>query len=90
MDINYGYASYARNFKGVGNFALGMHYINYGEFREATGLGELTGTVFTAAEYALNMIYSNHYGRLSYGANLKPVFSVFESYRSYGVAADLG
>lgn len=90
MDINYGYASYARSFDGIGNFALGMHYINYGEFKEATELGELTGNFFNAAEYALNMIYSSQYKRLSYGANLKPVFSVFESYRSFGLAADLG
>ncbi|SHF29960.1 hypothetical protein SAMN05444274_104339 [Mariniphaga anaerophila] len=90
LDINYGYVSYARSFNGVGNFALGMHYINYGEFKEATHLGELTGNFFNAAEYAFNMIYSNHYKRLSYGANLKPVFSVFESYRSFGLAADLG
>ncbi len=90
MDINYGYASYARSFDGIGNFATGMHYINYGDFKEATELGELTGNYFKAAEYALNMIYSNHYKRLSYGGNLKPVFSVFESYRSFGMAADLG
>jgi hypothetical protein len=36
------------------------------------------------------MIYSSHYKRLSYGATLKPIFSVFESYRSFGLAADLG
>lgn len=89
-DINYGYASYARHYKGIGNFALGMHYINYGDFKEATGTGELTGRHFKAAEYALNMIYSNYYKRLSYGINIKPVFSVFESYRSFGMAADLG
>ncbi|MFW6290614.1 MAG: type IX secretion system protein PorQ, partial [Mariniphaga sp.] len=28
--------------------------------------------------------------RLRYGANLKPVYSVFESYQSFGLAADLG
>jgi len=89
-DINYGYASYARNFNGIGNFALGMHYINYGDFKEATGEGELTGRLFNAAEYAMNMIYSNNYKRISYGINLKPVFSAFESYRSFGIAADLG
>jgi len=89
-DINYGYASYARHIEGFGNVGLGMHYINYGDFKEASETGELTGNYFTAAEYSLNMIYSNHYKRLSYGANLKPIFSVFESYRSFGLAADLG
>ena len=90
VDINYGYASYARTFGNIGNFALGMHYINYGNFDEATGSGELTGLTFTAAEYALNMIYSNDFKGIRYGVNLKPVLSVFESYRSFGIAADMG
>ncbi|MBT3385589.1 MAG: type IX secretion system protein PorQ [Prolixibacteraceae bacterium] len=89
-DVNYGYVSYAKSFEGIGNFALGMQYINYGDFREATEFGELTGNNFTAAEYALNIIYSNQYKRLRYGANLKPILSVFESYQSFGIAADLG
>jgi len=89
-DINYGYASYAKSYEGIGNFALGMHYINYGEFREATDFGELTGINFNAAEYALNIIYSNNYKRLNYGVNLKPILSSFESYQSLGIAADLG
>ena len=89
-DINYGYASYAQAFEGIGNFAVGMHYINYGKFEEALETGELTGATFKAAEYALNLIYSNSYQRLSYGVNLKPIFSSFESYRSFGIAADLG
>jgi len=89
-DVNYGYASYSRSYEGIGNFALGMHYINYGKFQEALETGELTGATFNAAEYALYMIYSNSYKRLKYGATLKPVFSVFESYRSFGIAADAG
>jgi hypothetical protein len=89
-DINYGYVSYAKSFEGIGNFALGMHYINYGDFKEATEFGELTGNYFKAAEYALNIIYSNNYKRLNYGATLKPILSSFESYRSVGIAADFG
>lgn len=89
-DVNYGYASYARAYEGIGNFALGMHYINYGKFQEALETGELTGATFNAAEYALYMMYSNSYKRLNYGLTLKPIFSAFESYRSFGVAADAG
>ncbi|NQU88645.1 MAG: type IX secretion system protein PorQ [Mariniphaga sp.] len=89
-DINYGYASYAKTFDNIGNFAAGMHYINYGKFIEATENGEVTGNEFKAAEYALNIFYSNKYGRLKYGANLKPILSVFESYSSFGIAFDLG
>jgi len=89
-DINYGYVAYSRSYDSLGNFAVGMHYINYGDFQEATEFGELTGNHFKAAEYALNLIYSNHYKRLNYGINLKPILSVFESYQSFGIAADLG
>ena len=89
-DVNYGYASYSKSYDSVGNFALGMHYINYGDFREATETGQLTGNNFTAAEYALNIIYSNRYKRLRYGANIKPILSIFESYQSFGIAVDLG
>ncbi|MDX8338327.1 type IX secretion system protein PorQ [Draconibacterium sp. IB214405] len=89
-DVNYGYASYAKTYDGIGNFAVGMHYINYGQFEEATETGELTGATFNAAEYALNLIYSNSYKRLNYGVNLKPILSSFETYQSFGIAADLG
>ena len=89
-DINYGYASYAKSFDKIGNFALGMHYINYGKFREATETGELTGNTFKAAEYAFGIIYSNNYKRLNYGVTLKPVLSSFESYQSFGIAFDFG
>lgn len=89
-DINYGYASFSQSFDSIGNFAVGIHYINYGKFDEATEFGELTGSTFKAAEYAFHLIYSNNYKRLNYGAALKPVLSSFESYQSFGLAADLG
>lgn len=88
--INYGYAAYSFRTPLPGNFAVGMHYINYGSFDEALPNGTRTGATFTAAEYALNLIWSNSYGRLEYGVNLKPIFSSFENYHSFGLAADLG
>ena len=88
-DINYGYASYAVPLK-FGTFAAGMHYINYGRFSEATEDGELTGQYFKAAEYALNLIWSNNYKNWRYGLNIKPVLAVFENYQSMGMAFDAG
>ncbi len=88
--INYGYAAYSFRTPLPGNFAVGMHYINYGNFDEALANGEKTGATFSAAEYALNLIWSNSYGHLNYGINLKPIFSSFENYQSIGIAADLG
>jgi len=89
-DINYGYVSYARNFEKVGNTAAGLHYINYGKFISADQTGTKTGE-FTASEYALNLIWSRSIDSLfHFGVNLKPVYSVLESYHSFGLVADVG
>ena len=88
--VNYGYAAYSFGTPLPGNFAIGMHYINYGNFIEALPSGEKTGATFNAAEYALNIIWSNNYKQFTYGINLKPILSSFESYQSIGFAADLG
>lgn len=89
-DINFGYASCAFSLGKWGRMAAGIHYINYGSFVGADEDGTITGNQFKAGEYALNLIWSNHLGKWHYGFNLKPVYSVFESYRSFGVAADAG
>lgn len=89
VGIKYGYAAYAFGTPLPGNFAVGMHYINYGNFTGADEYGNKTG-IFSASEYALNLIWSHEYGRIRYGLNLKPILSSFENYQSLGFAADLG
>jgi hypothetical protein len=59
--INYGYVAYSFGTPLPGNLAVGMQYINYGEFIEALPNGEKTGLTFNAAEYALNIIWSNEF-----------------------------
>jgi hypothetical protein len=88
--INYGMTMYSRSYKGIGNFAAGMTYLNYGSFRETDESGNITGT-FTAAEYALSIIYSRTFDSLfSAGISFKPVLSHLEKYTSFGFAFDLG
>jgi len=89
--VNFGYASYACSFESVGNFAAGMHYINYGQFNRTDEFGETDGT-FSASEYALNLMYSRSFldTILTVGVNLKPIFSTLEQYTSYGLAMDIG
>lgn len=89
--VNYGYASYAQSVSGVGNFAAGMHYVNYGTFDRRDELGNSQGT-FRASEYALNLFFSRSFldSALSAGVNLKPIFSSLEQYTSLGIAVDLG
>jgi hypothetical protein len=88
--INYGMTMYARTIPGKGNFAAGITYLNYGSFKETDVSGNITGS-FTAAEYALSLIYSREIDSLfSFGVNLKPVLSHLERYTSLGFALDAG
>ncbi len=87
--INLGYVSYAKTIENIGNFAAGIHYINYGNFIASDIYGNKTGS-FSASEYAFNFIYSKKIDSLfNAGINVKPVYSIFENYNSFGVAADL-
>ncbi len=89
--VNFGYASYAYSADEIGNFAAGMHYVNYGTFDRTDELGESQGT-FRASEYALNLFYSRSFldSALTAGVNLKPIYSSLEQYSSFGLALDLG
>lgn len=89
--VNYGYASYGYSAAGIGNFAAGMHYVNYGTFDRTDELGQSQGT-FRASEYALNLVYSRSIldSAFTAGVNLKPIFSSLEQYTSFGLALDLG
>jgi hypothetical protein len=89
-NINYGYASYAFDKNKIGTFAIGIHYINYGDFDAADPAGVITGK-FYAAEYALNLIFSRPINsHFRWGVNLKPIYSSLESYNSLGLAMDVG
>jgi hypothetical protein len=88
--INYGLAMYSRSVNGVGNFAAGITYLNYGSFTETDASGNSTGK-FTASEYAFSMIYSRNIDSLfSFGVNFKPILSHLEKYTSIGFAFDIG
>ncbi len=91
MDINYGYVSYARSRGDWGNWAAGIHYISYGKFRSVDEYNIQRGE-FRADDYALNLIYSRTIidSLLFAGVNVKPIFSDYESYRSVGLAVDMG
>jgi len=89
-DIYYGYAAYSHSFDKLGNFAIGIHFIDYGEFLAADQTGNITGK-FQAAEHAFNLTWSIPIdSTISVGVSLKPVLSTFERYRSMGIVADIG
>lgn len=88
-DINYGFVSYARNFKKYGMFDASMQFIDYGKFTNTDATGETLG-YFSAGEYALIIGWGRQLDSLfSIGANLKNIYSNFYEYKSYGIAVDV-
>ena len=90
-DIKFGSAAYGRNFGSKNYFAVGIQYVDYGTFQEATDLNVLTGQTFTAKDFALNLMYARPIThQITVGATLKPIYSAYETYTSYGLAMDAG
>ena len=89
-DIKFGSVGYARSIDSVNTIGVGIQYVDYGIFKGYTETNIPTGD-FTAKDYALNIIYSRKINNnLSVGTTLKPLFSAYEMYTSYGVALDAG
>jgi len=89
-DIGFGYGCYARDLGKYGRVAIGIQFVDYGQFVAASETGQITGS-FSASDYALTLTYAKQLGNhISAGVTLKPVYSHLESYRSFGFAADLG
>ncbi len=90
-DINYYYVAYAQKFDSIGNFAFGIHHINYGDFQGTDETGRKTKD-FSSSEYAFNLFYSREIldSLFTVGMNLKPIYSVLENYVSYGISSDFG
>lgn len=87
--IRLGEAVYAHHFEKAGTFSAGFKYLNYGDFLLTNQTAQVLGT-FTAAEQALQLGYGYKLDtNWSFGANLKVVNSVYETYTSWGIAGDL-
>ncbi|MFO7657027.1 MAG: type IX secretion system protein PorQ [Bacteroidales bacterium] len=88
--VNYGYAAYSKSYDKTGNFAVGIHYLNYGTFIAADDKGTKNGE-FHASDYAVNLIYSRQIDSLLHiGVNLKPIYSTLERYTAFAAAIDAG
>lgn len=90
LDINSASLSYSQEVAGLGRFAAGIQYINYGDFTEADEFGNKTGN-FGAGDLAVLIGYANQLGEnFNYGANVKFIYSSLASQSSSGFAVDLG
>ncbi len=89
-DLNYGFINYARHWDSIGTFMLSMGYYDYGKFARTNIAGEEIGE-FNAADYVFQIGYSRTFNdKLSYGGNVKFLYSAYEAYVSTAAAIDLG
>jgi hypothetical protein len=88
-DIKFGSAVYGMSY-GKNHFAAGVQFVDYGTFKETTDANEIIGE-FTAKDMAISLIYSRTISEaFSAGITLKPIFSAYERYSSFGAAVDMG
>lgn len=89
-DITFGSAMYGFTLKQKNFFGVGVQYVDFGDFLQTDELNQELGS-FTAKDMALSIIYARPLtDKITLGATLKPVFSVYEAYTSFGVAIDAG
>ncbi len=88
--VNIGSVLYGHNYK-QNRFAVGVHYLDYGSMPYADEIGNLTGGTFSARDVSINLMYARQLGPyFSVGATLKPIYSNYEAYNSFALAADVG
>ncbi|MBK5284868.1 MAG: type IX secretion system protein PorQ [Bacteroidia bacterium] len=89
-DVKGGDASFTRSYEKVGTFQAAVHYINYGTFKNTDVYGNINGD-FTAADLAFQMGWGYQANPFfTIGADMKFVYSHYESYSSTGIVGDLG
>lgn len=88
--VNIGSVMYGHNYKD-NYFAAAVHYLNYGKFDYADEFGSLLGTSFSAQDMCITLAYARQLGPcFTVGASIKPVYSHYESYSAFALAADVG
>lgn len=88
-DVNIGSIAYGKNIKN-NLLGIGIQYVDYGSFEGRDEYNQSTGT-FTAKDIAISMLYAKQLdSHWKAGIALKPIFSNYENYSSFGLGVDLG
>ena len=89
-NIGYGSIVYAQDIDSVSHWAVSLSYLSYGSFDGYTEEEIPTGS-FSAGDAGLNATYSRRLAKnMTAGISLKPIYSYIETYRSFGLAVDVG
>ncbi len=91
-DIKFGSAIFGKTLGDKNYFAVGIQYVDYGLFKYANETNDQVGdNYFTAKDMALHIMYARPISKMiTVGATLKPIYSAYEVYTSFGIALDAG
>jgi hypothetical protein len=90
LDFQSGFIAYAMPMKNLGNMAVSLNYMNYGELDETDSEGNELGT-FSAGSFYLTSVLSRKLNdNLLVGGSVKFINSSIASYNSSAIALDLG
>jgi len=87
-DIKFGTIAYAKSFKNIGTFNIGIMYLDYGKFDGYDAAGIATRN-FTVKDQCLSLGWGKAINsKLNHGVNLKAIYSIYEAYVGNGIALD--
>ena len=90
LDFQSGFAAYTQPLKNIGQLAVGINYMNYGDFDETTTNGEKVGS-FSAGSFAVISSLARSFNKdLMAGVSLKFIHSSIDNYGSSAFALDAG
>lgn len=90
LDSKVGFVSFARKVGNLGLFNFGVHFVSYGTFTAFDATDTEIGE-FTAKEYEFFIAGHKRLGKhLNAGLTFKPIYSVLETYQSFGLLVDVG
>ncbi|HRE41612.1 MAG TPA: type IX secretion system protein PorQ [Ignavibacteria bacterium] len=90
LDINSGNAAYTTKYKDIGFVGAGLRYLDYGSFKKFDEQSNDLGT-FGASDLAFSVGFAKNFNPdLSWGVNVKFIYSSIDEYSSTAIATDLG
>lgn len=88
-DVSGGTLAYGKNWHN-NLFGIGIQFVDYGNFDRRDEFNQDMGS-FQARDFALSLQYARLLDkRWTLGVTLKPIYSSYENYSSFGMGVDLG
>lgn len=89
-DIGVGSAIFAKSIDVLSTFAVGVNYVDYGDFKQTSDENVFDGS-FSPKDIVLNGVYSRYLTeKLRGGVTAKFLYSSYEEYSSTAIGVDLG